>query len=59
MKAIRYKGTQIAQVNLPRFEVRRADGRKVKTFTTMAAAKAFVDGYSTAVNALAPKEAKA
>lgn len=46
--SIRYKGAIIAPVIVTRYEVRRPDGRKFKTFSTLTAAKAFVDGATVA-----------
>ena len=43
-KITRYRGVTIAEVSVPRFEVRRADGKVFKTFAKLATAKAFVDG---------------
>lgn len=54
---LKYKGAVIATVYVERFEVRRADGRKWKSFATLAAAKAYIDGFSKAVDMYSAKEA--
>ena len=52
---IRYKGAIIAPVIVTRFEVRRLDGRRFKTFATLSAAKAFIDGVTVAAKAFDPE----
>ena len=52
---IRYRGAIIAPVIVTRFEVQRLDGRKFKTFATLSAAKAFIDGLTVAAKAFDPE----
>lgn len=55
---LKYKGAIIATVYVERFEVRRADGRKWKSFASLVAAKAYIDGFSKAVDMYEAKEVK-
>lgn len=56
-KIIRHRGVTIAAVQITRYEVRRADGKKFKSFAKLANAKAFIDGFTTALRRSAPREA--
>lgn len=51
-----YKGVTIAKVNVPRYEVRRPDGKAFKTFASLKTAKAFVDGFTRALKSVTPKD---
>lgn len=55
---IRHKGVTIAKVMVPRYEVRHADGRKVRSFAKLASAKSWIDGYVKGLSIYAPKEPK-
>lgn len=52
---IRYRGALIVPVVVTRFEVRRLDGRKFKTFADLKSAKAFLDGAAAVAKSFTPE----
>ena len=51
---IRYRGALIVPVVVTRFEVRRLDGRKFKSFADLKSAKAFLDGAAAVAKSFEP-----
>ena len=44
-----YQGVKIVETTVTRYEVMSPDGKKVKTFAKPAQARAWIDGYVTAL----------
>lgn len=47
---MKHRGIKIVPVKVTRYEVRHADGRKLKTFASPKAARAWIDGYMKALS---------
>jgi hypothetical protein len=56
---IKYRGVKIVPVKVTRYEVRTVDNRKLKSFGATATARAWIDGYVTAVDKLVPRQVPA
>ena len=55
MATLKHKGVPIVPVKIVRYEVRDPSGKKLKTFSTAAAARHWIDGYLAALRREAAK----
>lgn len=53
---IKHRGVKIVPVKVTRYEVRTVDNRKLKSFSTPAGARHWIDGYSKAIKDFTPIE---
>ena len=53
---IKHRGVKIVPVKVTRYEVRTVDNRKLKSFSTPAGARHWIDGYSKAIRDFTPIE---
>jgi hypothetical protein len=51
----KHRGVKIVPVKITRYEVRTVDGHKLKSFSSTASARAWIDGYLQAYRQLTPK----
>jgi len=53
---IKHRGVKIVPVKITRYEVRTVDNRKLKSFSTPAGARHWIDGYTKAIHDFTPIE---